>query len=284
MPGKDVSALVRPGMGLSVIEPSHLDTDPWNGRLLVWESPQPAETYALGIDPAMGVARDRSVCQVIRIGTLYRPDEQVAEFACDFLDPVFFADIVNTIGRFYGTQEMEAFATVEINADCGDTLANDLRMRLDYSNQFIWKAYDRLNNMYTNKIGWYTTKTTRPKIIARGLHAMIQNDLIINSPYLIDEMADFKRDHTEAKAKARSGRHDDRVMALLIGYWGAHDEEWLNGDDLAEERRLRANATDEQLEMLEQVITAKPGRPDYQNQAMTYKQMCERSDEDFSDW
>ncbi len=248
--------------------------------MLVWEAPEQGEMYAIGVDPAEGVGQDRSVCEVIKVGNLYHPDIQVAEFTSDYLDPIFFADVVNTIGRFYHDDDgTEAFATIECNAPCGDTLVNDLRSRLDYSNLFIWKAYDRINSVYTNKLGWWTNKTTRPKIIARGLHAFSQKDLIINSGFLLDEMADFERDHFIAKAKARHGRHDDRIMALLIGYWGAHDDEWIGGEDIGEQRRLRGLAGEIQKDMAAQGAAKK--RSDYQNTAISYSEMMSRANEMF---
>lgn len=278
---KDLYSLIRPGCGLQIIpEVSEYDFDYWNGRLLVWEAPERGEIYAIGVDPAEGVGQDRSVCEVIKVGNIHHPDVQVAEFSSDYLDPIFFADVVNTVGRFYCDDEgTEAFATIECNAPCGDTLVSDLRSRLDYGNLYIWKAYDRINNIYTNKLGWWTNKTTRPKIIARGLHAFSQKDLIVNSGFLLDEMADFERDHFIAKAKARHGRHDDRIMALLIGYWGAHDDEWLAGEDVGEQRRLRGLAGEIQQDMAAKSATKK--RADYQNTAMTYTEMMSRANEMF---
>lgn len=275
MPINDLRGLIKPGLGMQVVdEISQYDYSPENGRLLIWESPLKGYTYAMGIDPAEGVGADRSVCQVIRRGDLERPDEQVAEFASDFLDPVEFADVVNLIGRFYCEDDgTEALATIEANAACGDTMITDLRSRLDYGNLYIWKVYDR-QQVLTTKFGWWTTQTTRPRLIARGLHALSYNDLILNSPHLLDEMADFKRDHFMAKAAAKRGRHDDRVMALLIAYWGAHDDEWLAGEDLAEERRLRKGAKSLQAEI------AHPTRkPDYQNSAISYKDMMAEADD-----
>jgi hypothetical protein len=278
---KDLLSLIKPGMGLKVLPGiGEYDYDYWNGRLLIWEAPEQCEDYAIGVDPAEGVSADRSVCEVIKIGNLHHPDVQVAEFTCDYLDPIDFGNVVNTVGRLYsGPEGYEAFATIECNAPCGDTMLNDMRARLDYTNLYIWKAYDRINNVYTNKYGWWTNRVTRPKLIARGLHAFTNGDLVVNSPFLLDEMSDFERDHFIAKAKARHGRHDDRIMALLIGYWGAHDDEWLAGEDIAEERRLRRAAKDVQNGMAKAAPVAR--RADYQNQALTYAQMMARANEQF---
>jgi hypothetical protein len=267
-------------MGLKIIEQGDFDYDYENGRLLIWEPPAKGEAYAIGIDPAEGVGADNSVCQVLKIGTIHHPDVQVAEFACNFLDPVDFASVANTIGRLYSEDDgTEAFCTVECNAPCGDTVVNDLRSRHDYGNLYVWKQYDRRTNLYTNKLGWWTNRTTRPKLIARGLHAFANDDLIVNSPFLLDEMADFERDHFIAKAKARFGRHDDRILALLIAYWGAHDDEWLSGEDIAEERRLRGDAK-AVVQTLQPKSDDRPRKPDYQSQALTYSDMMRQAEDD----
>lgn len=276
----DLKSLIRPGMGFKLVEDDLYDTiDPWNGRLLIWETPQMGNNYALGIDPSSGVGADRSVIEVIRLGDLKRPSEQVAEFASDFHGPFDLSPVIDIIGRFYsGEDSTEALASIECNTDSGDACQLDLRTRLEYSNLYIWKVYDRRTNMYTNKFGWYTTRSTRPKIIDRGMHDLVRGDLIVNSPYLLDEMEDFQRDHFAGRAQARHGTHDDRVMALLIGYWCGHEEEWIAGDDLSEQRRLLTDAQEVRYD-----LQAKSGQPtlkaDWHNTAVSAQRMAEESDE-----
>lgn len=269
---KPLHDLIRPGLGFKNIpEIASNDYEFWNGRMLIWEPPKQGIDYAIGVDVAGGVGSDRSVVQVIKRGDLKVPDEQVAEFTSNFHDPVEFAEIVNAIGRFYKADDgSEAFATVEVNGGYGDTCINELRGRLDYTNLFIWKVYDKRTNLETNRIGWYTTRSTRPKLVARGIHAFALGDILVNSPFLLDEMEDFEADDFLAKAKAKYGKHDDRVMALLIGYWGMHDDEWLSGEDIAEQRRLLTDAR----EVME--TKAEPGakkRMDWQNTAVSSGQM-----------
>lgn len=270
------------GTDMKIIELSAYDYEGWNGRLLIFEPPAAGEVYALGIDPAEGIRGDRSVCQVIKTGTIKHPDVQVGEFACDFLDPVDFAAVINTIGHFYCDPDgSEAFCTIEANAPCGDTMISDLRLRLDYTNLFIRKSYDKINNLYTNTYGWSTNKASRPKLIARGLHALTYGDLIINSPYLLDEMSDFRRDKFDEKPEARAGRHDDRLMALLIGYYGVHDEEWISGDDLAEQRRAQQKADIKAADTDIPVEDTVPERRavDYQRRPISYSKMMDLANE-----
>lgn len=279
---KDIDSLLRPGMGMSIVTRSQWDYDEWNGRLLCWEPPVSGEEYVLGIDTSEGVKKDRSVCEVILKGNLLHPDEQVAEFACDFLDPIDFAAVVATIGKFYCDPDgSEAFCTIETNNPAGAAVLNTLRTKLDYTNLFIRKDYEKRENLFTTKFGWHTTRHNRGLIIARGLHALQYGDLIINSTYLLDEMADFESNHDLAAAKVKTGKgHDDRVMAMLVGYFGGHDDEWLAGDDIAEERRLRGDAARRQLELSLKVDKEVPRqKADYWNTAITAKQASEKSDD-----
>lgn len=276
-----LDSLIKRGHYMRVIDASKYDIEPWNGRLMVWHPPQRGEEYCLGIDTSEGVRKDRSVCEVFLKGNLVHPDIQVAEFACDFMDPVDFAHIVNTIGRFYCDPDgTEAFCTIETNNPAGSSVLNTLRSKLDYTNLFIRKDYEKRENLYTTKYGWHTTRYNRGLIIARGLHALQYGDLVLNSPYLLDEMSDFESNHDMAQAKVKTGKgHDDRVMAMLIGYFGGHDDEWLGGDDIAEERRLRQAAGQVQQEMAAESLPTK-NRSDYMNTAIGYRDMMAKA----NDW
>jgi hypothetical protein len=79
-----------------------------------------------------------------------------------------------------------------------------------------------------------------------------------------------------AKAQAVSGRHDDRVMAMLMCYWAGHDNEWIAGFDTAQERRrLRAAGVLEKD--AEEESTEKPT---WQNTAVSYGDMMEAWDDE----
>lgn len=272
-------AAIKKGLGFTMLpKPSQYDTEWWNGRLAMWEEPRQGFSYSLGVDVAKGVGKDRSVIEVIRIGTREFPDEQVAEFASDFHDTTQFAAIINAVGRLYcDDTNMEALATIECNGP-GVDVQSDLRLIHGYSNIFVWKVYDKRLNIYTNKLGWWTNRSTRPRLIARGIHALTQRDLILHSEELFDELEDFQRDANMADAAAmglRGGeRHDDRVMAILIAYVGAHDEEWIAGMDVAGERRRLQIAG-----KYEEAVERRSGvKPDFATTDCTYDAMMDAAD------
>jgi hypothetical protein len=250
------------------------DYEWWNGRLMVWEAPDPGASYVLGVDTAEGVGADRSVIQVLRRGDRRRADMQVAEFASDHHNPLELAPIVNALGRLYGEADgTEALAVIECNNVGGTDCQHMLRTQFDYGNFFTWKVYDKRTNIYTNRIGWWTNRSTRPKLIVHGLNALSKGDVVVSSPFLLDELEDFEGDIYRAQAKAKAGRHDDRVLAFLIAYVGAHDDEWLAGEDVAAERRLLTLAGEVKQREEKKVGT----RASWQNTACTVEQM-------YSDW
>lgn len=241
--------------------------DAWNGRLLIYEQPRHGHRYVLGVDVAEGVGKDRSVIEVIRYGTLLEPDEQVAEWASDFHTTRELLDVVETLGWFYqGSDDLPALVVIEVTGP-GMDVCSDLAGK-GYPNLYERQIWDKLDETFANKIGWSTNRATRPRLISKGIHAFSQKDLVVNSPHLFDEMQDFTGDPLKAKTQAKSGRHDDRVMALLIGYHGGHDEEWLAGEDVAAERRARATRLKPTLTAAGQVV-----KKDWQNTAITYDQM-----------
>ena len=260
-------------------EPGEYDLNYWNGRLLVFEDPEPASEYVLGVDPSGGKGADRSVIQVVRVGDKYRPDAQVAEFASDFHGPHDLAPVVALVGRLYGDGAGgEAMVIVECNGEFGESCLFDRRSRMAYGHLFVWKIYDKTKNLQTSRLGWWTTPSTRPKLIARGHHALVNNDLMIHSEFLLDELEDFQGDLYMSKAQAISGRHDDRVMAMLMAYWAAHDNEWLAGIDTAAERkRLQAAG---KLEEAEEATASR--KPTWQNTAVSYTDMMDKWDEEAS--
>lgn len=241
--------------------------DAWNGRLLVYEAPRDGFNYSIGVDVAEGVGADRSVCSVVRLGTLNEDDLQVAEWACDCRTTKELGQVAETLGNFYqGRDGMPALLVIEITGPGLDVLS-DLA-GTNYNNLYERRVYDKRDGTTTNKLGWSTNRTSRPRMLQRVLHALQQGDLHLNSPYLLDEMQDFTTDSTLAKARAKSGRHDDRVMSLMLAYCGGHDDEWLSGEDVAADRRVKRKR-------LKPVLTSsgKVVKKDYQNTALTYAEM-----------
>lgn len=217
--------------------------------VIVWEPPLPRHTYFIGADVSDGIGQDQSVADVVRGATLERPFEQVAQYVSGSIDPVDFAHVLDTLGRFYRDGDgFEAKMAVETNNQ-GIATQSELERHLGYTNFYVWQWEDSVpgSNRFTRKVGWYTSRRTRPILLTRYHKAVStfdpttgEPDLVINSQFTIDEMRDFQTEGQLWEAEAGPGSHDDCIMAGAIAYFTAQQEFHEGGETIAEQRRRRA--------------------------------------------
>jgi hypothetical protein len=243
----------------------------------LWEAPSPVHQYVLGVDVSDGIGIDRSVIEVLRVGTIGRPAEEVAQYLSRCIDPVDLAYVIDSIGRFYKDGDgFEAMVAVETN-NHGLATQSELDRHLGYSNFYVWQYEDAApgTNRYTRKVGWYTSRKTRP-IMLTHLHRGVTTydevtdrpDLVINSPYTLEEMRDFQTEGQLWEAEAAVGATDDCVMSLAIAYYVARTLEFEGGETLEEQRRRAAFIKAEHAR-----LAAKQGRVDYINTDATVDDM-----------
>lgn len=255
------------------------DVKPPFNTLVMWEPPIKGFTYTIGVDPSYGIGLDRSVIHVMRDGTLRSVDTQVAEFVTNDINMHDLTPYCNMLGQMYKDpiEELEALMAVECNLS--DTIVYDLRNKYNYTNQFIWKVYDNITHVFQNRLGWYTTPRTRPKIINKAMQYVAHGWWDISSPWLIAEMETIEKSDDKAQIAAAEGFHDDIFMAGAIALWAAHDlefgEQSAEGLELAAEREKRAAQR-----IVGEFTPQRTGsRKDYQNTAITYKQMMAEEDD-----
>lgn len=191
------------------------------GKLLVWEFPEEGEEYGFGLDTGDGIGGDSTALEMVRKGTYWRNDAQVAEFASPYMSGLDMWPIALAVGTFYSTvvqgKLKQAKAVIECNLGSGETCLMELRKR-GYTNHHVWVRYDskRIDPSRSRKLGWYTTTWSRAMILDWFIKGVKDNWLDINSPWIIDEMADFERDEKINKLQATTGSHDDRIMSLAM--------------------------------------------------------------------
>jgi hypothetical protein len=76
-----------------------------------------------------------------------------------------------------------------------------------------------MGSPYSEKLGWKTTKMTRPLLIDDLATALRDEDLLFHSKEIIDELTVFVYNNNN-DCEAQPGFHDDTVMACGIGYQG----------------------------------------------------------------
>lgn len=216
--------------------------------LQMWEKPRKGHRYVLGVDVGDGIGSDRSVADVFRIGTIEEPEEQVAQFITDSLGARQFAGVLDAIGHLYCWPDgQEAMAAIECNnhgLSCQDTL----QLHLGYRHFYIWEVLDQADpaKRFTSRIGWVTTRRTRP-ILLDQFHTGVNtldpitgfSDCRINSPFTLDEMRDFQTDGALWEAEAARGAFDDCIIAAGIAHFVCWRIMGGETEPMADRRRRR---------------------------------------------
>ncbi len=244
-----------------------------DSRGLIWmyEPPRSNAHYVLGADPSVGITgwdrtlrskddvkADNAAVEVIRKGS---PDVQVAEYAAP-IDAYELAKVINFLGRMYcgANEDGQALACIEMNI--GWATQTELINKYGYMNLPPWRKEGGLTPHITPQFGWYSNRSNRRDLWIKGMRHINMRAIQLNSAPLIEEMTDCTWDNFLSMSTARAiyGSHDDRVVALLIAVWYAHEWslEWAPTETApAQESNL----------------------PDYQASGMTAEEMSEEFDE-----
>ena len=136
---------------------------------------------------------------------------------------------------------------MEVN-NHGQATHSELERHCGYSHFYVRQEEDAApgTNRYLRKVGWLTTARTRPIMITRLVKAIKTvdpvtgiPDFIVNSPFTLAEMADFRVAPGESigDASAASGGHDDALLAAAIGIQVAQTLHFEQREPLADTRR-----------------------------------------------
>lgn len=179
------------------------------GAVKIWKKPEAGKRYVAGADVGEGVVGGDYSCG----GLLdYETGEQVATIH-GIWRPEMFAGKLAALGQEYNT----ALLAVEAN-NHGHSCLNTLQNTLCYPALYHHIDYDEQTRKKIYKLGWQTNAKTRP-IMLDELKAAIENRWMhINDKDFISECFTFVDDTRTGKYEARSGFHDDRVMAWGIAW------------------------------------------------------------------
>jgi hypothetical protein len=230
-------------VGNRTVVPADFDDDDPRGLFLVWEEPRSNATYVVSVDPTVGrpgwsrefrteadLETDNAAIEVFRSGGNGLPDVQVAEFAspCDAID---IAPIVATIGSLYGgsNEDGQALVIGEVTGPGAVTL-RELVDRHSYTNLWRWTKWGTSQVQRTQAFWWYSSRSANKDLWMRALHHIQRRRVILRSTYLVEEMADCIADAYLLIGEARYGRHDDRVLSMLMNLWALHD--WSTQEDM----------------------------------------------------
>lgn len=226
---------------LTTFPEDQLDEDP-RGLVCMWQPPQAGASYYMGVDPTVGVVdwsrefrtegdylTDNAAIEIIKRGKPGKPDRQVCEYAA----PVHsedLADYVNLLGRLYGLNEDDGQCPciIEVYPGPGHMTQRRLINHFGYTNFFLWTLTGQMAPRSTGSLGWYSSPNSVRDLWERGLRHITRRGIDLKSQWLIEEMADCTPDFRAGGGvgySAKGGRHDDRVRALLMAIWFAHQWE-----------------------------------------------------------
>ena len=186
---------------------------------IVWEDPIPGYAYSVGVDISEGIGEDYSVVAVTKLGKASSPDEQVAVYRSNNVEPLDLAFFANAIGRMYN----EALMCIEYNFM--RSVADEVRFRYQYTNLFRWKHPDH-DNIRSSTFHWMTTYNTKSKLWQTGRKWIKAGAYIVRSPNFVDETQTFQKEEDDDKKASHSrGAHDDELISCLISLYCAHEGE-----------------------------------------------------------
>ena len=180
---------------LQMVQPPVAD-----GVVKRWQKPIVGRRYCIGVDPAAGIARDRSAIEVV--------DWQSGQLVAEVADSRIAPDELAALVRDLHTEYNRALVGVEGN----QSLAVVSKLK-----ELGVRQYEQREGV----AGWATNSRTRPVMLAELAGAVRQRAIGISSRGLVDEMFSFIRDD-KGRVQAAEGAHDDRVMAAAIAWQMRH--------------------------------------------------------------
>lgn len=179
-------------------------------QIRIYKPAVPGELYVVGGDVAEGVVGgDYSTAIVYNRKT----GEEVA-FYRGHIAPERFGALLDKLGRMYNG----ALMVVEIN-NHGLTTITALKNLMYPALYFRPAQFDRISSGWSDRLGWKTTKVTRPLMIDDLNDALKEDSVRIHSKEIIDEMVTFVFDNGNNMV-SMSGFHDDGIFCAAIGFQG----------------------------------------------------------------
>jgi hypothetical protein len=174
------------------------------GNLYIYDFPKWEEPYVIGADVCLGVGQDYSACVVMN-----KQREVVATYRNNRIDPSMWGELLFYLGRYYNN----SLLAVESNSMGIATLQKLESM--DYINLYRQTKIANVSNEEGTRLGFRTTTGTKPAIIGNLKNLIENEEIMIPSPQLIQELKEYISTET-GKTEAAPGCYDDMVISLAI--------------------------------------------------------------------
>lgn len=207
----------------------------WNGfdetgKILIYEWPRHGETYSMSADPSDGKGEDSSVIKVMRKGGRGRCDAEVASFSSSGLSGTELWPWTLALGTLYSVRRdgkiKQPLFIPETNRDGGNQLLREMYYR-GWKSEAVYCEYrskSTARGRAARVEGFHTSPANRPDLVQRGIQALANEMIEVNSPSVVDEMDVFIR-HANGDIKAAKNRHDDHLLALFLCFHALYSSE-----------------------------------------------------------
>ncbi len=188
------------------------------GKIFLYEMPDGRSTYGQGVDTGDGVGKDRSVCEVIRKGTVFDRPAQCAEYANPYVNAHDLWPITACLASLFAHSDGSRLVQPRVAIECrgnGDTVQHEMKKRGYYA----FHPWTRIDSKVilpakANKEGVFTNFWFRKQMMDWLIKFLRDEMIDIRSPFLVKEMESLEADEFAQSLKAGYGEHDDRLMAL----------------------------------------------------------------------
>lgn len=180
-----------------------------------WQLPRAGQRYYIGVNASEGLGSgfDFSAIEVLN-ADLY----QCAEFYSNTVKPYRLAEILLKLALYYNG----ALCVIE-KASGGHVILDRMKNAYRYPNLYKSKQYDA-SGQIKRKVGWETSRKTRPALIGDYVEFWEQGDIWINSPQLLKQMKNFVDKDGRIEHEGRHG--DDCIFALGMAIQGFKSGVW----------------------------------------------------------
>jgi hypothetical protein len=185
----------------------------WEGPLCVWENPQPGHHYFAGVDSARGEEANRTAGDYAAVFVWNAETGHAAARFMDRVSPDELSEIAAAIGYYFNS----ALLNVELNG-LGAGVMKELRDRLHYPNQYIWKGRDDRVNVSRQGVAYGFEMSDRYRRMCFNFFrsALHRKEVTPKDRILVDQMLAAKLE-MNFRWTVRVG-HDDVLMAAFLGW------------------------------------------------------------------
>lgn len=176
----------------------------------MYKPPVHGHFYVIGADCSEGVSGGDYAVAVV----LDRTSGEEVGMWRGHIAPDRFAKVLNKWGRLYNS----ALMVVEAEAH-GNVVLNILKQLLYPSLYFRPARFDTIGNPWSDKLGWKTTKVTRPILIDEFEQMTREDHITLHSKETVDEMTVFIYNEANNMV-AMDSYHDDCIFATAIALQG----------------------------------------------------------------